>query len=105
MRDRLIELLNDMQYYGVRAGEKGAIANWDIADYLLDNGIIVKPTITGKKVWYVCEGEVRFTLVEGLEPALRLIGFPRPILRQEIGTLIFLKREDAERALQSKEKE
>lgn len=111
MRDRLIELLKQAEAIcnsrkeceGCAGdGKEGTeCLDYHIADYLLANGVIVPPKVIGEKVWYVCEGQVQFTLIEGIEPALRLIGFPRPITRRDIGTLIFLTREEAEQVLKS----
>lgn len=96
MRDRLIELVKKSL---IKHIDKTCMLAENITDDLLANGVIVPPKVIGEKVWYVCDGQVQFTLIEGVEPALRLLGFPRPITRWEIGTLIFLTREEAERAL------
>ncbi len=56
MRDRLIELLNDMQDKGyVSAKNENEISchvsNKNIADYLLENGVIVPPCKVGDAVY------------------------------------------------------
>ena len=44
MRDRLIYIMNDIVYYSVAE---------ELADHLLENGVIVPPCKVGDKVWLI----------------------------------------------------
>lgn len=110
MRDRLIEILSKPIYpkVGVDPAEV-------VADYLLDNGVIVPPVRVGQKVYRVnyylgnyCEFTVRaiyFTEDKKYYPKPHIIvqhelsqGRTR-INFADIGKTVFLTREEAEKAL------
>lgn len=62
MRDRLIELISQVQYMGGLEGR--------LADYLLENGVVVLPCNVGDKVFFVhdtCDenGIEGYTISEG----------------------------------------
>ena len=64
MRDRLIELINDMQDKGF-VSAKGEdeischVSNKNIADYLLENGVIVPPCDT---VWFIVDKGTEYAM-------------------------------------------
>lgn len=113
MRDRLIELVknaHDEQKY--LTSDKSINA---IADYLLDNGVIVPPCKVGDKVYqvtrnFISEFRVRFIeistcgnlflhtdLISGIIHTGEI--FPE----SEIGKTVFLAEEEAEKALRKED--
>ena len=104
MRDRLIEILSKPIYpkEGVNLAEV-------IADYLLDNGVIVPPCKVGDTVYSIVEGidlvlvgEV-YEYVVGREHfvfrSTRKGYFTLDFTESDIGKTVFLTREEAEKAL------
>ena len=104
MRDRLIEILSKPIYpkEGVNLAEV-------IADYLLDNGVIVPPCKVGYTVYSIVEGidlvlvgEV-YGYVVGQEHfvfrSTRKGYFALDFTEIDIGKTVFLAREEAEKAL------
>ena len=102
MRDRLIELMKYRRH----------LETSELADVLLENGIIVPPCKVGDTVYFVAGDEVMFSLVEKIkiEQAARfnpemvfnsiyLVGVFNPIPFDLIGKTVFLAREEAEAAL------
>jgi hypothetical protein len=95
MRDRLVELISQVQYMGGLEGQ--------LADYLLKNGVIVPPCKVGQTV-YQTDG-IRIYELEIFDVSLRK---NKPYYETEsidfdgtaIGKSIFLTREEAERALE-----
>ena len=100
MRDRLIELLNDLNVWD------DYISNEDIADHLFANGVIVPPCKVGDTV-YQTDG-VRIYELEVFDVSLRNY---KPYYETEsidfdysaIGKSIFLTKEEAEQALKERE--
>ena len=73
MRDRLIELINDMQDKGdVGAKNENEISchvsNKNTADYLLENGVIVPPCKVGQTVYCVYHKKVVQGIVRLIRP-------------------------------------
>ena len=101
MRDRLIELLGC---------EGNAISVYDfetVADYMLENGVIVPPCKVGDKIyrvvyWKGCKTVSEWELVK-LEVYVDEVGFVDDsdnwIAFDEIGKTVFLTKEEAEQAL------
>lgn len=104
MRDRLIEILSKPIYpkEGVNLAEV-------IADYLLDNGVIVPPCKVGDTVYSIVEG-ISFVLVG--EVYEYVVGREHFVFRStrkgyftldfteiDIGKTVFLTREEAKKAL------
>jgi hypothetical protein len=104
MRDRLIEILSKPIHpkEGVNLAEV-------IADYLLDNGVIVPPCKVGDTVYSIVEG-ISFVLVG--EVYEYVVGREHFVFRStrkgyftlafteiDIGKTVFLTREEAEKAL------
>ena len=102
MRDRLIELLSKPIYPKI-----GADPAEVVADYLLDNGVIVPPCKVGDTLYYPYNygNRVLATTVnrivtdvnEWLDTGIGFIPF------ENIGKTVFLTREEAERALKERE--
>ena len=59
MRDRLIELISQVQYMGDLEGR--------LADYLLKNGVIVPPCKVGDWIWYVYQNTINKAKVEEIQ--------------------------------------
>lgn len=100
MRDRLIEILSKPIHpkEGVNLAEV-------IADYLLDNGVIVPPVSVGQTVWFVRNEKIIETKVEkivlkskGLHLKLGCNAMYETSCNS-IGKTVFLTREEAEKAL------
>lgn len=109
MRNRLVELLknaHDEQKY--LTSDKSIQA---IADYLIANGVVVPPVMLGQKVWEVVSWDenVRECRVSSLTQKadgtfkIRITNLKSKSVYervpQHIGDIIFLTKEDAERAL------
>ena len=56
MRDRLIELIEE--------AVQGSAYSCDVADYLLEKGVIVPPCKVGDWIWYVYRNEINKAKVE-----------------------------------------
>ena len=101
-RKRLVELLGDYLY------------SEQIADHLLDNGIVVPPVKVGQKLYLISDGlyweaEVIRVVIrqgEGVDPCIVFVrlkdGNIKAILDiyNDIGKTVFTSREDAEKALE-----
>ena len=107
-RDRLVELIQRVQYMG--GLEKR------LADYLLDNGVIVPPCKVGDKV-YIPSGDEEFYWVDvykvkyfycsskGINRFYIECGTMGNNFRpKDIGKTVFLTREEAEKALEEMKK-
>lgn len=55
MREKLIKLLENMDGIDHMDAREAGVDWWDVADYLLDNGVIVLPCKVGDTVWIVRE--------------------------------------------------
>ena len=55
MRDRLIELLKMVEYQYI---ETHSIMTQNVADFLLQRGVIVPPWKVGDTVYYICFGKI-----------------------------------------------
>jgi hypothetical protein len=104
MRDRLIEILSKPIYpkEGVNLAEV-------IADYLIDNGVIVPPCKVGETVYSIVEG-IDFVLVGEIYEyvvgrehfvfrSTRKGYFTLSFTELDIGKTVFLTRAEAEKAL------
>ena len=124
MKERLIELLNDMQDKGyVQAKNEDEISchvsNKNIAQYLLENGVIVPPCKVGDKVYLLLEkitGE--YVVVESICKEIHDKGFGRAYFMhidcpeigntlefylEDFGKTVFLTYEEAQKALEGVE--
>ena len=122
MRERLIELLGKADKAGVEyideldhTPELEEVYAY-IADYLLENGVIVPPCWIGDKIYFVCGYNLAEYTVERAEYDLLFWQFhcenPAYVIEhrefsffdERIGKTVFLTREEAEQALQEREK-
>ena len=104
MRDRLIELIAQVQYMGGLEGR--------LADYLLKNGVIVPPCYIGQEIWHITKHydgriEIRKGKVSMLQQKsdkswkirITVNSSVWDFTSNEIGTRYFFTREEAEKAL------
>ena len=102
MRERLIELIESVRYWG-----SGTSA--EIADRLLANGVIVPPVKAGQTVWfpsqyYGAPYPITITHLEIYEEETVIYSEGGSEWRDEdIGKTVFLTREEAEKALKEAE--
>lgn len=91
-RERLIELLNDKQYHG-NSTKLGVnyIQNSELADYLIEYGVIVPPCKVGDTLY--CESASKGQITYLKAPDLEWIVENR----ENFGKEIFLTREEAEK--------
>lgn len=111
MRDRLIELISQVQYMGG--------LECKLADYLLKNGVIVPPCKVGQTVYAILSKKVQEYIVHAIECTENVITVKchswlaerEGLLHKHIayfdmtkfGKTVFLTREEAERALERRE--
>ena len=114
MRDRLIELIDNMvincpqscsnsnkKYYEEECNH--CISN-QVADHLLENGVVVPPCKVGDKVYFTYNNNVHHLTIEKIvikESGMFLVDkkFNDWYSVDEIGKSLYLTREEAERAL------
>lgn len=96
MRDKLIELLKHRRH----------LETSELADVLLENGIIVPPCKVGDTVYYETFPVDNGSISVGVQPhkiiayRLRMVTEGNCLIADfEIGKTVFLTREEAERAL------
>lgn len=108
MRDRLIELISQVQYMGG--------LECQLADYLLKNGVIIPPCYIGQEIWHITKhydgrNEIRKGKVSMLQQKsdkswkirITVNSSVWDFTPNEIGTKYFLTREEAEKALERSE--
>lgn len=107
-RDRLIDLI----YQAGDLAHKWSTDNFTstLADYLLDNGVILPPVRVGDKVYFICEELPEYGGAYISEPlTITEVSDVRFWVEHEdenyfeytdIGKTVFLTREDAESALE-----
>lgn len=108
MRDRLIELLRVPIY-----PKEGADPAEVVADYLLDNGVILPPCNVGDTVWFVRDGKRDGKIEETTVEKIVLKGKGVYIKLacnamyetscNSIGKTVFLTKEEAEQALKGEQ--
>ena len=118
MRDRLIELLDDL------AVDDDWYSNRDIADYLLANGVIVPPCKVGDSCYPLNASETELTCEETIsritiserniiigyyehwdysKRCLKTDNWRLPLRTRILGKGVFLTKEEAEQALKERE--
>lgn len=124
MRDRLIELINDMQEKGINYAKNEDkischVSNKNVADYLLENGVIVPPMNIGQQCFILgydfgerkeCVKECRVSCVTQKKNgsfAIRIsetkYSATHNFTPDDIGKTVFLIKEEAEQALKGGE--
>ena len=114
MRDRLIELLNNIQYCGTAVDStKLCVTNSDIADYLLADGWIRLPYKVGDTVYIITENYGGISIYKGIVdqvtfyhnkgPRFWVYGHPSSFTNDDFGKTVFPTREEAERALRKED--
>lgn len=106
MRDRLIELLNHKyDHYCDQCGvNKDSHYTENLADYLIENGVIVPPCKVGDKIYIVAEitNKIIECTVIGVwicEGNCSIITDHGTIYSLSLEKTVFLTREEAEKAL------
>ena len=118
MRDRLIELMKQADEYTLRrliTDNKEATAA--IADYLIENGVILPPCKVGDTVWFELYGQIESAVVYHCTCELSrrgcvisgayakdTRGLELSFDGNSIGKTVFLTREEAEQALKGGDK-
>ena len=103
MRDRLVELMEQADEYALsRLITDYKEATAAIADYLIENGVIVLPCKVGTVVYCVCKWKYpvdsyRMNWEEDWVVLTRLFDLS---MIPEIGKTVFLTRKEAEQALE-----
>ena len=123
-RDRLIELIKNAEYESLKYEMANKFYPFDdyksrsefIADYLLENGVIVPPCKVGDTVYVVSQGQgfcMRWNVYEGKVVDIHLNRHNKLTIRVENGEkffgyfepcFIFLTKEEAEEKLKEREK-
>lgn len=120
-RDRLVELMAEI--CEINSLDNGEFietdVNWnDIADHLIEKGVILPPVVVGQKVWYIEGGyykakckkprEIEVTEVNHkFHGKVLCWGFIANNTRyrfSSIGKTVFLTREEAEESLRKEQK-
>ncbi len=98
MRDRLIELLDELLELGYSSPY--------VADYLIANGVIVPPCKVGDTVYFVHKSEHKITthkvtnIYVGKSMTISAKGLWSTIKPHEFGWLFYTSKEEAEKALE-----
>ena len=111
-RERLIELISQKQNSGCKIGtcqmDEIHCSNAELADYLLENGVIVLPlNMIGNTLWFincddniVCDKIYRLIVSDRHDVYIFLQNSDNePYELSDIGKFLFLTREEAEKAL------
>lgn len=119
-RERLIELLNVHQDYGTKhiygEWEQGisSMSNELIADYLLENGVIVPPCKVGQTVYVEVLNRIEGFVITNFEFSVTTNGlscgatasngvYPLFFGFENVGRSVFLTKEEAEQALRKED--
>lgn len=108
-KERLVELIKQS------ANRDGFVFAPDLADDLLDGGVIVPPCKVGDKVYdiggfpKIMKAEVETMTTDGQEMSSVVVNQQKPYHRwfvnwKDIGKYVFLTREEAEKALKERDK-
>ena len=117
-RERLIELISQKQNSGCKIGtcqmDEIHCSNAELADYLLENGVIVLPlNMIGNTLWFincdnniVCDKINKITIYDSHDVYIFLQNSgDEPYELSDIGKFLFYTREEAEKALAEKDSE
>ena len=117
-REKLIELISQKQNSGCKIGtcqmDEIHCSNAELADYLLENGVIVLPlNMIGNTLWFInCDDNIVCDKIDGITISDRHDVYiflqnsgDEPYELSDIGKLLFLTREEAEKALAERSNE
>lgn len=110
MRDRLVDLVESARYWGANTSE-------EIANYLLENGVVAPPVKVGQTIYVLWPGgrkgigvaefkviSINLDCPDDMEIVYRSKKLNATMCRyanaSDIGKTLFLSREEAERALE-----
>lgn len=110
MRDRLVDLVESARYWGANTSE-------EIANYLLENGVVAPPVKVGQTIYVLWSGgrkgigvaefkviSINLDCPDDMEIVYRSKKLNATVCRyanaSDIGKTLFLSREEAERALE-----
>ena len=113
-KERLIELLKGCPYNDVFMFDGDFDLHESLADYLLENGVIVPPCKVGDTVFdiggfpKIMEAEVETMTTDGQEMSSVVVEPQKPFHRwfvnwKDLGKYVFLTREAAEKELKERE--
>ena len=104
-KERLVEVLNKKyDHFCDQCGvNKDSHYTDNLADYLLENGVIVPPCKVGDVVYLITDhtGDMRRTVTGFTQDCI--LSYAMQIPMSEFGKTVFLNREDAEKALRGDE--
>ena len=109
MRDRLVDLVESARYWGANTSE-------EIANYLLENGVVVPPVKVGQTIYLLWAGgrsgkavveakiiNINLDCHDDMEIVYRIYSHKTTMCRyakvSDFGNTLFITREEAERAL------
>ena len=114
-RERLIELISQKQNSVCKIGtcqmDEIHCSNAELADYLLENGVIVLPlNMIGNTLWFInCDDNIVCDKIDGITISDRHDVYiflqnsgDEPYELSDIGKFLFLTREEAEKKLLQK---
>lgn len=110
MRDRLVDLVESARYWGANTSE-------EIANYLLENGVVAPPVKVGQTIYVLWSGgrkgigvaefkviSINLDCPDDMEIVYRSKKLNATVCRyanaSDIGKTLFLSREEAEQALE-----
>ncbi len=114
MRERLKKLIRSgVSQSEQRCKDYGCYDYGDVADYLLDNGVIVPPCKVGDNIYTLFGNKVdeevlvscEYSRASGFSYMSSNGKFPTLFKEEDIGKTVYLSREEAEKALKRKEVE
>ena len=109
-RERLIHLIGEIKSY--EYGGMATVTNEGVADYLLENGVIVLPVKVGESIYYIDEKEnkveqecIRYYTCKMWETTPILTRHNKNFWKTyKFGKNVFLNREEAENVLKDQKK-
>ena len=101
MRDRLIELIDDFIHYENANDLNSDERKERLADYLIEEGVIVPPCKVGNEVWFIRKDMVPdddYRMHFHSEWVMGKVRFQLSMINL-LGKTVFLTKEEAEKAL------
>ena len=109
LRDRLIELLHGWS----KVNNDGMNAE-SVADYLIENGVILPPCKVGDKVWFIDRDLIFESVVDeilidkqqiGVVIKSEFLNCRRGFYQHQFGKTVFLTKEEAQKVIEGRSKE